>query len=410
LPMGPAQRVQQAFSDVQRAQQFGSPAQVFDARYQLSMAEERLGRAMSRGSDNFAAKLAGVVSSSRISLGPGGLPQIMPLVGRVAGLLGPEVAEMLSPWGVAIGAAVTGLHVFAQEVGAAAGAAIRFGQAQTLSGGTAQEVSRLTSMGLDSSQIAPAAARLHERLSSDPFAMAAGMRLGIGPQLPRPFGGVDEAGTLVRVVDALRGVTDQEERLQLARMLGAEELLKFTQISSRVWAAMKRDAETTRGVFDERTVQNARDLEAEITRYDNALQNFRGSLVKGALPGVVQDIDDFANALNYLAQGATQNQGALQDFWTGFRQGLVSQFPFLQTLLPIGRAAGQAQPGPDPAKQAQDDNTRALDALTAAIRQLGGGQRSAGAIPIGLRAADNRQQAIDAGLDLRGFRSFGGGR
>jgi len=77
---------------------------------------------------------------------------------------------------------------------------------------------------------------LRQRLGSDPMAMMAGNRLGLGFTPGRPWGPTNEARILSRALEGLRQITDAEEQLRLARMLGIASR-NVRVAPNRLWAA-----------------------------------------------------------------------------------------------------------------------------------------------------------------------------
>lgn len=360
----------------------------FDTLHSFKRAQQGLERAekLVHGPNPWAD----LVQTSRLNLGP-----ISPLVNRL-GAANPALATGLG----AAGLTVEGLKMLgeiartaAQALGEAAGAAHGFGTARMLSGGTTDQIASLRSFGLSGEQINGLSSQFRNRLATDPLAMAAAGQLGVSPQLSRAFGTQNEAQFLVRAVEGLRGIRDEEERLRVARLTGLEDLLDVAKVSEKVFQGMKRDAVAAASVFDERTQQQARDLSAELTRVNNGLENLKVSVFSRLFQPVADGANDFADGLNKAAQGI-KNNPVLDSIVNTLR---VAIFPGL------GKS-GAGDPAQSSEEQARQANTNAIIDLNRVLLRMTGasGPRGEASVPNGLRGSWPMLDAASRGALTKG--------
>jgi hypothetical protein len=427
LPAGPAQRVQQARLNLQQAQASGTPAQVFDARYALGQAEERFQKAMGRGGDDFGKRVMSAIGSTRLVIGPQGI-SVAPLISSISRLFGKD-----SPVGTAAAGAAAGLMVLEQATQQTVAAFREFGNAQLLAGATPAEAARFGAVTGDVGSFAAHAAALQHVRSTDVFAMQEA-----GVSMPRPFAAADEGTALLKEMQTLHEMRgDPEAQIRRARILQMEWALSVVNVSEQVWQAQKRLAAETQRANTPENIQAAQDYAAWQRVIGQEFQNLQSRALAPTLQSTVHLFEDLDTALQRLGPHlAGANEALLktgdQVFGKDRTADLIKQGQETMSRVAVGtvalggvgaigaigvsiweaikgqfgfgsKAAGSAQATYDPSK-ATDDNTAAIEALTALLRQLGGGRRAAGAIPVGLRGAGNRQASMDAGLDLRGFR------
>ena len=358
----------------------------FDTTYRFRQAQRSLQRAERVVNNERRDPLMDLIGTTRLNLGP-----VSPLVNR----MNAAVPGM----GIALGAAgllkesfeiaARAARAVGEAFGSAAGIVTQLSAARTLSGGTTGQVSQLGSFGLSGGQITGLSSSLRERLTSDPLAMMAGAQVGLSPQLGRAFGGQNEAGLLLKAIEGLRGIKDAEEQLRVARLLGLESTLELARVSDRVFAGMKRDAVVRRTLFDDQTLQSARDFAGEATRVSSALDNLRVSLIRAAIQPSANGLGDTADALNGIAGIAGPAAKGLGDIFNFLNPlGNIPGAIFGATAK-AGRALGQT-----PEQQAQERNTEALMDLNRLLKQMvGGGPRAEAALPSGLRG---NWQALNA--------------
>lgn len=316
---GPFQRRQALLQQQQLAVQQGNVNAQKDINLALSRNAQQLRRTQPA---TFAQRLMGVVRSSRFSLGGEG-GGVQPLVGRVldlfkggeggAGLLGglaeggagAAAGEALGggPTGIVLGAltliasgaikAAAGLTKFAQQ---AAQASQEFQGLRFSTGGTTAETARLGSvgsaLGLSPGAVGGLAAGLQDRISTDGFAMATGLRAGVY-NLQQPFGKTDTAGQLVQALKFLRSETG-DAQIRDARTLGLESALPgIANLSNKQFNLAGQDANVSFRIFNPRFAQQSADLEASVGRVSQSVQNLLAALA----PVVIDKLTSFFNGL-----------------------------------------------------------------------------------------------------------------
>jgi hypothetical protein len=187
---GPASRLQTAQANAMVVRQGGGDAAArFDTEHGLLRAQKAMAKAEREiagpEAKSFGQRALGALTSSRF--GAGGL---QPLVGQVAGLLGPEATVIA---GAAAG--------FAEMMRQATERTREFTQAATVSGGRTGDIARLSAAGIGPGQAAGAAARLQEALSSNPRAIMMAGRLGIEAQPDRMLADPNQAKLLMRTLN-----------------------------------------------------------------------------------------------------------------------------------------------------------------------------------------------------------------
>lgn len=383
---GPNYRLAQAQQRLSILQGMGAhPQAIQDAQGAVQRAQAGVARQqqMLSGGASPAQKLAQVLLTSRF--GAGGL---MPLVGRSLAALGVGGAAAGPAALVMAGLAAVGvgLHAFVSMLGEAASALSDFRAAAMQSGGSTGDISRLTSMGMSPGSIAGKAAALTQRMSmlgGDPFAMLAGMKLGVQLPIGRPFGKTNEAETFLAVIEGLRKVKSAEEQLRLARMLGVDADMDLVRASDKVFEAMKRDAALRTKFFDERTQQNAADVSAGFIRVNNAMDNLKVTLSKPFLADMANALAGLAEIMNTVAAIMNKNAIALRAALAG---ALTIVFGPLAVPL-LGALSALGGKGQKDHQSALDQNTDALNNLAGVFKEgtYGGGERTRGAVPSALK-------------------------
>lgn len=207
-----------------------------------------------------------------------------------------------------ISAVISTFQTFIQAVSQAAKSLAEFRAAQTISGGSAGDISTLRSLGLPVSQIAGIAASVVQAMSpgGDPAAIAAAVRLGMGVNLGRPFGPTNEAGRLVEVINRLAAVQDRGERLRLARMLDLESILPMLDVSPGIQKARKGDAGVS-GAVGKMFGQSGQNAMASVQRVMDNFQTALMAMGGAALPPIINGLNALADALRQLAIYFVQN-------------------------------------------------------------------------------------------------------
>jgi hypothetical protein len=412
-PAGPAQRFQQAQGDLGFMQVNAaafSQNQLFDAQVRARQAQQAFERAQKQasGGPDFFDRAGQALMSSRFSVGGGGAvgPQIMPLIGRTLSIFG-KLTPALQGFtaGLTLGASVA--KAFSDSMVDAARVAGEFGRAGLMSGGSPGTIGQLTAMGLPAGQIAGTAAGLRQRLSSDPFAMMAG-----GFQLPRPFGGADEAKLLQEKIEDLR-VTKllfgAEAQLVKARMLGLDGMLDLINVSQFVQDEQKKAADLNKDIFDERYLQSARDFNASQTQLEGAWKRLEAAFTKPFIQEATVAILGWAQAVGDASKFLNQHADEFNQIAFKMLEGLAGAFgqgDAVKALEDQMKGFKAANDFLNQNQNATQTNTDALNKVAELLMMVvhGGGPRSRGAIPPAILAFNNRQAMQDARLDLRGFR------
>lgn len=343
-----------------------------------------------------------------------GLAEMIPELGPVISAVIKALAEFTT-------ALITAIKVVFQLVGVflqIADKVNQFGDAVTRSGGTTAEVAALIAKGIPAGQIAGRAASLQEKLTTDPFAIAAGASAGIRA-LPRPHGAGDEAKNLQAAIEMLRKVGEGEKQLNLARRLGLEDLLKFVNVSKDVQAQQDAIGKTMEQVFDPATQRAARDLAAAWDLVMKAMDAIIVAFGKTAFEPIKRGLLGLAEALRKVADFFQQNPaigailGALLDI------ALNSIRMFVLNLLNIFKGLVSLFPGyadfNEQMTRYQDELNKQLARNTQSNKDLqgsidtwrqglfGGGPRAQGALGSGMQGEFLRQVAQGQTLRLGAF-------
>ncbi len=339
-----------------------------------------------RPDPTFASRLQSAIFSTRVGVGPGGV-QVAPLLGRTLkvfeSLPGPAglIAKNLSLGAIAA-------QAFAREVSASAASMRVSGRAETESGGSQGDIARLRAFGVAPGRAAGASASLRANLSTDPMAMFAAAQLGIGPQARRPFGSQNEAALLVRTLGALRKVTDAEEQLRLARILGVDSMLDELKVSDRVFNARMMDARITEQIYSPEKVQAARDLGAAEDRFAQGWDNLRTVMEAPAWRLGAEALNLAADGMQRLAQFENLGQFAAKFSPAGTPFALGDAFS--KALADINNLL---HGGSDAAEK----HTAAMNRHADALMNYGGGERSESAVPKSRPIYDSRRDAENEG-------------
>jgi hypothetical protein len=335
------------------------------------------------GGMNISQKLATAVAGGANGGAVGGLQK---LNGAAAAL----TPELLGVAAVA-GGAVVGLSLLTNAVFSAAHRLAQVGAGMSASGGRSGDIFGLGAFGIGPGQAAGAGAGLRGRLAGDPMAQIAGAQLGIGPiGLPQAFGTQNNARTLRDALTALRDVTNAEEQLRLARMLGLESMVDELRVSDKVFAQRMRQSEIEENLFGEGTpfIQGSRDLQAELDITGKTFEDLKNAF---ATP-FIQDAADQLRGFNAIMMsfGVTfQGLGA-------FLENVTVKFdPFLGQLYWLGKLLDQFG-GKSDKQTAEEEHTKAMRDHTAAIAKasFGGGRRSAHALPVDDHGEMGRQALV----------------
>ncbi len=417
---GPWQQKARAEAALSAAQ---TPDERMDAQYAGLLAQRRVDRALTQmqppAPDDLGKRLAKALMSTRFGMGG-----VSPIVGRSLDVLFPGihkavwspgakglptvpagpagaaptagggaaagvmVAEALLPVALAATAAAGSIKMMDAAVEAATRELRQLRQAVAMSGGTTGEVSRLAGMGIP--DIPGQSAALRERLATDPMAMAAGQRVGIGYQMPRPFGTANEAELLLKALEGLRQIRDAEEQLRVARALGLEGMIDQIRVSDDVWQAMKADAALRAQIANPAYQQAARDFDAELRRLQT---NFKSLEMVVGQPVIALAADALA-VFNDGMRTAAAVIKPVSDLATKYRMEIVGVMVpivgFVDKLSDLARSLGwlkdlDKKEEERRQEQALRENNERLRELSRAIEKgiWGGGARARSAMPAG---------------------------
>lgn len=353
-------------------------------------------RSLGRGIDligaggglNIGQKLANAVTGP--GAGGGAAGALEKLGGAAAGL----TPELLLVGGAIItvhALAIAGVKELADATVAAARRLGQIGAGISASGGGSRDVFGLGAFGVAPGQVAGAGAGLRGRLAGDSMAQIAAAQLGIGPiGLPQAFGTQNNARMLRDALTALRDVTDQEEQLRLARMLGLESMVDELRVSEKVFQQRMRQAQIEDDLFGEGTpfIQNSRDMNAELDVTGKAFEDLRNAFATPFIEDAALGLRTFNNLLLPLG-GLFQGLGRAVEFLA------VTINPVLGPLKAFAIALDILS-GKSPKQQAEEEHTKAMREHSAAIARsaFGGGRRAAHALPVDIHGEMGRQALV----------------
>lgn len=388
-PLARAQAAQQGLASA-----IAGGGNTFDAQVRALRAQQSLERAQRLlnppGPPGFGQRVSSLISTTRFG-GGGALGGAMPLVGRTAAAIGGEVAS--GPIGMLLAAASGAVAAFTAVMNTATQAVGEFRRAATMTGGTAGETARIGAFGVRPGDQAGAAAGLRQALSSDPMAMMLAQRsLGIGPQMPRGLGQVNEAKLLELTLRRLRGLVAEGralEALEVARALNLDAYLGELKVSERLFQAKMKDARLTEEIMG-RNAARMREMEGQASRVTTAWENLAASMAGSVAPGIENLNEGLANFLNQAIEGLEELRGKEKGNW------------FMELFRPPFLAGSD---GGTPAEKAQKENTEAVNANTRMWAQgiHGGGPLARGAVPSALRGQALEQALQDRRLSLGVF-------
>lgn len=359
---------------VQLRAQGGTAGQYEDLDIQMRAAEARLARARNQQQGPSRGQaLTNAILSTRFNVG-GQNFGVSPLVNRtlqVAGLTGGQAAGVAAgamAIALVVAAATLALRTFVDVVKSTAAQLNETASAGTLSGGTTAQVTGLQTLGLPAGQIAALAAGLREQKGTNPFAMQQ-----FGFQMPRPFGGANEAKGLQDAIETIANIDDAEKRLTAARLGQLDSILPLIEAMRRSRDAYNADKKAREGIDDPKSVQLAQDLAFATTRVSNNWEELLHALVKPVLPEITAAFQTLADVLREMGRVLNEHPDMIRDLLIKPLQGF---FQFLRQLviIPIimAEATGAVKKGAT--KQAWeslgkigDDFNANLDKLNSAV-------------------------------------------
>jgi len=392
----------------------GNPAEQLDFHRELAAVEERINKyEEGQQPKGFVSRLMEALGTSRFNLGRVGGVEISPLVNRLGLLTGGGEAGLAGgAAGAGAGGVIlaglmvtkTAVETAARVVEHATTALRDFRSGQTESGGTTQEVAQLSATGLAGGQIASLGDQLRQRLSvssGDPFALAAGGRAGIAPQLGPEFGGSqDNAHLVVQAFDYLRTVKatqGAEAQLLEARRLGLAGMLDQINVSEQVRQQQRQDADIQAKLFTPEQTQQARDYAAQWDRVHASLKLIEVSTAAFYVQQVADALGTLADTGRNVANVLHDNAGTVQVLAENSLKAASQQVPVLREIVNVATALGllkgkKAAPEATAAEkqvQALRENTRAVEGLKEGF--LRGGPNAEKALPAGLNREALRQ-------------------
>jgi hypothetical protein len=337
---------------------------------------------------NPRSKLMTALMSTRFNVG-----NASPLVGRTLDALGVE-AEAAAPPLIAVGAAAAAakaLYDLAHQSVETANAFTRLSTSLGSSPGTTAQLSSIASAsGLSPEQAGSVAQRIQDRISTDPIAAAAGMRLGVF-NLPGIYGNQDYGQQALTVIQHLRQIKDPNEQLRLARAVGAEDLLPAVKyMSNQDVSNLQSDAGVTSRAFGPQMSEDAERFQVAEGRISQAIKNLAAVATDGTVERLTSAFNGIANILENVTDWLN-NHKAIIDVITN---AAIEMIPGAGPLLNMGGMF-------DNHAKVVDDNTRATKENTQAMLQPGtyGRMDRPGALPGGFNG-----QSIAQGNDIRSMR------
>jgi hypothetical protein len=362
---GPAARAAAAERGFMRAYAGNDPAAMFDAEVRVLRSRQSLERAqrlLNPERSSIGQRLAQAISTSRF--GAGG---VMPLVGRTAAIIGGEAAA--GPIGLAVAGATLAINTFSSVIHDATQTVGEFRRAATVTGGTAAQTASIAAMGVAPGQQGAVAAGLRQQLSTNPMAIMLAQRIGLGFQLPRPFGTANEAQLLQTFQKGIRGLVDlgkAEEALRIAREFGLESLIDEAKVTRRIRDQRDTEAQVT-GRLIEENAQRFRDFDAQSSRFGEALDRLKIQIGGELVPAAGEAKGALATFLDWLRRFREWQTDPEEIFTGQTGRGAPAQ-------TPEGRAAA-----------AQKANTDAVNENTTALKNVSTGPRASGTFPAELR-------------------------
>lgn len=314
------------------------------------------GRGGAGGGGSFGQNLQRAIYSSRVGMNPNGGVSLMPLVGSLATLLGPEFAI------VALGAAAA-MKTLSAAAEHAATTIMAFRGAYFTGGGTQSQTAQLAgigaALGMSPGAVAGSARAFKDEISSNGIAMGAANRMGI-----HDYGVFDTTNAtqkLIKAIDALRGMTEQEAIRTAREIPSLEPFLQTRDLDEKTWKELKRQFE---GLATPEASANAMKLNLEMAKLNVEMAKLGAKV----LPWVTEGIK-FINSI--LSPNPNGKPGA----------GFINSTPG----FPGSDKFKSKDPlRVDPLKDAVDKNTAAVEGNTQAMNGIyGGGSGVRGAIPSG---------------------------
>ena len=356
------------------------------------------------GGGGIGGKIMEALQSSRFSIGKGG-GQLMPLVSKVTGIaaeaLGPEVAALAGPVGIAVAAAVAAGKALFEVAQSAADAGVAFSSFAAQTGGFGRSGALALSIGaqggMDAGATAGQANALQNTITGSAMGRLMGSTLGVY-NLPGMYGSQDYAQQYATAIENARKIKDPTQRLMLMRGAGIEGSFGATMTSDKQFAYSKSDAALQSQIMGPDFLQKSADFEAALGRVSTSWETLMAALGKPMLKL-------FADELNYLADAMNRATLAMDSPAFG---GKGKAATLGNGIIP---GVGPGTPSTDPNTDATNRNTKALDKLSDKIPGVYGSDptgRGEAAIPDGAAYGRNalaisRQEYVKGGMRLGAF-------
>lgn len=353
MPGGTAQRLAVASLANQKAQAIGTDAQKQDAAYNLFRAKKAHQSAMAsmRPVSRFSSAIASYA---------------------------PEIAAFTS----AVYLAKTAIETMADAIN-------EFASNARTGGGTGAQTALATSFGISGET----ARAIINSIATNPIAATYAAKVGV-----RDYGQFDSTNKtekVLRLAEELRSLP-YEDALRTARAIGngAEEILKYRNVSDATIKRLKQDAAIQESIYTPEQIRNAAEFSVSLGRVVDAFKAFMVSISGDILSSLTRLLNDIANALYMASLGARTLRLALE------------------TLFPGGKKSGDSmdkiradfQNWEQKKLEATKASTHATEALNATLKDgiFGGGDRARGAIPAGWKGY-NMDKWIGQSVSLGAF-------
>ena len=315
----------------------------------------RMTRQSQQAQNDLTKRIKSLVYSTRI--GSGG--NVMPLVGKIAGVIGTEAT-----------AAVAGIGLLAAAAKNAADTLTDFRREQITGGGTALETARLGAIGGTGED-----ARAFTDLISQ-GGIATGIAGQMGITHTGGFDSLDSSKKLLAAVHKLEEISDNGNRalaIREARFLKLEKFLGRLDLSKGTRNQLDADAKLGAGIMTTDRVKAAAEFNAQLGRVGDAFGRLSTVLGTDLMKSLTSIFELVANTLN-----------AFTKFWESDTGKLLKPFVFPVVEL-LGKGAKAANDYYDKHTDATEKNTKALQSVSSQLQQgIHGGSQAAGAIPSAL--------------------------
>ena len=322
---------------------------------------------IARTPPTFFEKFKTLLMSSRVDSSG----NLMPLVGKVMGLLGPEVLL-----------AAAAIKMMADVAMAAAESLTKFRDSMITSGGNAGEVGRLNAIGgaAGINDMAGLSREVADRLATNGQAAAFGTQAGV-----HDFGGayssLDKAKNLEKMIDHIVNIphtmAGNAEAARFARVTGLESAMKLRDISKETYENLKKVGMANAAAHSESAIKGAAEFNAEMsmlsTNFDTLVTTLGGSF----LPVFTDAIAMFNDILPVITSFVNRFKPLIDLLMMATPEGFLAAIH--RAIVAFQKITG----GNTDENAARDRHTEAMNAHASALRSgtFGGGERARGAVP-----------------------------